>query len=242
MAIIYIPTLDLCNPEDGWLIVDIVGWLVNLLVAWTSRHPRLWFPTDIGPLVAVAVTLFPYLLSSNKALHFADMFWVFILDANRISRCFIDDRSHHRQWQELTKIFSRSVLSIPTACSSSQNSDKIIYISIFIHYIILYSVYIYNIFQVPEAVVANPHHHLVGESPVPASVPGHAGRLPPAEMGIETETIPECQWFTAVKRIVNLQLWLFTQPISSENGDGLAILGSLFKWLLLIWVGREESI
>jgi hypothetical protein len=85
------------------------------------------------------------------------------------------------------------------------------------------------LFQVPEAVVANPHHHLVGESPVPASVPGHAGRRPPAEMGIETETIPKCQWFTAVKRIVNLQLWLFTQPISSENGEGLAILGSLFK-------------
>ena len=138
----------------------------------------------------------------------------------------------------------RCVLSIPTACSSSKNSENYIYISIFIHYIILYSVYIYiiYIFQVPEAVVANPHHHLVGESPVPASVPGHAGRLPPAEMGIETETIPECQWFTAVKRIVNLQLWLFTQPISSENGDGLAILGSLFKWLLLIWVGRAESI
>ena len=106
----HLPTLDLCNPEDGWLIVDIVGWLVNLLVAWTSRHPRLWFPTDIGPLVAVAVTLFPYLLTSNKALHLVDMFWVFILDANRISRCFIDDRSHHRQWQELTKFFSRCVL------------------------------------------------------------------------------------------------------------------------------------
>ena len=47
---------------------------------------------------------------------------------------------------------------------------------------------------------------LVGESPVPASVPG-AGRLPPApEMGIETATIPKVA-FKAVKRLVNLHLW-----------------------------------
>ena len=137
----------------------------------------------------------------------------------------------------------RCVLSIPTACSSSKNSENYIYISIFIHYIILYSVYIYNIYiSSPRSggcqSASPPGRRIAGPSKCPWPWEASTGRN-----GDWNRNHPQMPMvYSSKANSKPPTLAIHTTNFKWKWGWSSYILGSLFKWLLLIWVGREESL